>query len=55
LPNNLQNRAHELLGKNGEGDLSSEEHAEMMDFARIENMLMLLKAKMRLKLQESSK
>ena len=50
LPDDLQARVHELLDKNGEGELTPEEHNEMMDFARIDNMLLLLKAKMKHKL-----
>lgn len=49
LPEDLQARAHELLDKNGEGNLTGEEKKEMLDFARIENMMMLLKAKTQLK------
>lgn len=48
LPDDLQDRACELLDKNGEGDLSSDEEREMMDFARVDNMMTLLKAKMKL-------
>lgn len=54
LPDDLQLRAHELLDKNGEGELTSGEQKEMLDFARIDNMMMLLKAKMRLKLKRAS-
>lgn len=50
LPDDLQARAHELLDKNSEGELTPEEYHEMMDFARIDNMMTLLKAKMKLKL-----
>ncbi len=53
LPIDLQARAHELLDKNGEGELTPHEHEEMVDFARIENMLLLLKAKMKLKLKKA--
>ena len=52
LPADLQARAHELLEKNGEGELTPEEHKEMMDFARVDNMLTLLKAKTKLKLHK---
>lgn len=55
LPQDLHARAHELLDKNGEGELTIEEQKEMLDFARIENMMMLLKAKMRLKLKKASR
>ena len=51
LPEYLQARATDLLEKNGEGELTDREHEEMMDFVRIDNMLLLLKAKMKRKLQ----
>ncbi|MCC6612511.1 MAG: hypothetical protein IT320_03475 [Anaerolineae bacterium] len=54
LPEYLQTRAVELAEKNGEGELTSEEHEEMMDFVRIDQMLSLLKIKMRIKLQKTN-
>lgn len=54
LPEDLQARAHELLDKNGEGELTPEEHDEMMDFARMDQMMSLLKIKMRIKLKGQS-
>lgn len=54
LPDDLQARAHELLDKNGEGDLTPEERDEIMDFARIDQMMSLLKIKMRLKLKSEA-
>lgn len=54
LPEDLQARAVELLDKNGEDELSEREHEEMMDFVRIDNMLLLLKGKMKLKLKQAS-
>lgn len=54
LPEYLQERAHELLEKNGEGLLTSEEQKEMMDFSRLDHMMTLLKAKTRLKLKKAS-
>ena len=54
LPEHLQARSIELLEKNGEGELTDREHEEMMDFVRIDNMLLLLKAKMKLKLQQAA-
>lgn len=51
LPDDLQERAHQLLDKNGEETLTPAEQMEMTDFARIENLMNLLKAKMKLKLK----
>jgi hypothetical protein len=53
LPETLQARAVDLLEKNGEGELTREEHDEMMDFIRVDEMMSLLKAKMKLKLKRS--
>ena len=36
LPDDLQERAHELLDKNGEGELTPEERGEMFDYVRME-------------------
>jgi hypothetical protein len=55
LPDDLQNRIHELLDKNGEGELTPEEHREMMDYARLENMMILLKAKIKRKLMQGTR
>jgi hypothetical protein len=54
LPDDLQARAHELLELNGEGQLSDIEREEMLDFVRVDEMMSLLKAKMRLKLNKAS-
>ena len=54
LPEYLQERATELVEKNGEGELTDREREEMMDFVRIDNMMLLLKAKMKLKLRKAS-
>jgi hypothetical protein len=54
LPDDLQNRAHQLLELNGEGQLTPEERAEMLDFVRVDNMMTLLKAKMKLRLKKAS-
>jgi hypothetical protein len=35
LPDDLQVRAHDLLERNGEGELSTEEQAEMLHFVRV--------------------
>ncbi len=54
LPDDLEVRAHELLDLNGEGQLSEVEREEMLDFIRVEEMMSLLKAKMRLKLKRGA-
>ena len=54
LPEDLQARAHDLLDKNGESHLTEAEKKEMLDFACIENMMILLKAKSQLKIRKSS-
>jgi hypothetical protein len=54
LPDDLQLRAHELLELNGTGELTSAERDEMFDFVRVEEMMSLLKAKMRLKLKRAA-
>ncbi len=55
LPDELQNRAHELLDLNGEGELTPEERDEMFDFVRVDEMMSLLKAKMKVKLKKQGK
>jgi hypothetical protein len=54
LPDDLQARAHELLERNGEGQLSETERQEMFDFVRVDHMMTLLKAKTKLKLKKAS-
>ena len=54
LPEDLQERAHELLERNGEGLLTDDERDEMFDFVRVDDMMSTLKAKMRLKLKTTS-
>jgi hypothetical protein len=51
LPHDLQQRAGYLLELNGEGQLTLEERDEMFDYVRVEDMMSLLKAKMKRKLQ----
>jgi hypothetical protein len=51
LPADLQARAHELLELNSEGELTGEAREEMFDFVRVDEMMSLLKAKVRLKLR----
>jgi hypothetical protein len=52
LPEALQARAHELMERNGEGALTHDERDELFDFVRVDEMMSLLKAKMRLKLKK---
>src|SRR4051794_48847 len=44
LSEDLQVRAHELLERNGEDQLTPEERDEMFDFVRIDEMMSLLKS-----------
>lgn len=53
LPRDLEERAHELLERNSEDELSLEEREEMFDFVRVDEMMSLLKSKMRLKLKQA--
>ncbi len=54
LSEDLQARAHELLEHNGEDQLTPEERDEMFDFVRVDEMMSLLKVKMKLKLRNIS-
>jgi hypothetical protein len=47
LPNDLQQRAHYLLERNGEDELRSDEEQEMVNFMRADEMMALLKAKIK--------
>ena len=49
LPDNLQERAHDLLERNRAGSLTTEERAEMEEFRQLDHLLTLVKAKARLK------
>jgi hypothetical protein len=53
LPQELEERALDLVERNGEGELQTVEVQELQDFARADEMMSLLKAKTRLKLQKS--
>ena len=53
LPDDLQERAHDLLDKNREGSLSDNERTEMEEFRQIDHILTMVKAKARLKLKLS--
>ena len=54
LSEDLQARAHELLERNGEDQLTPEERDEMFDVVRVDKMMSLLKVKMKLKLRNAS-
>ncbi|MDE2776574.1 MAG: hypothetical protein OXI77_11585 [Chloroflexota bacterium] len=47
----LQDRVHDLLDRNGEGELTFYEERELEDFIRANRMLALLKVKTRLRLK----
>ena len=53
LPEAFEARAHELLELNAEDKLTPEERDEMFDFVRIDEMMSLLKIKMRIKLKNA--
>ena len=54
LPEDLQERAHYLLERNGEDLLSPAESEEMHNFMNADEMIALLKAKLKLKLHNQS-
>jgi hypothetical protein len=54
IPDELQQRAHDLLEKNRTGNLSDEERAEMEEFRQLDHLLTLVKAKARLKLKSQT-
>ncbi len=54
LPEELEARAHELLDRNGEDELSFDEKQEMFNFMRVNQIMSLLKAKTLLKLKNAS-
>ena len=54
LPDELQQRAHELLEKNRLGTLSETERDEMEEFRQIDHLLTLIKVKAKLKLKAQS-
>ena len=49
LPDDLQDRLSDLLKRNREAKLTGEEHKELDDFIHAENMISLLKTKLRLR------
>lgn len=54
LPDDLRARAHKLWELNDEGALSDVGREEMLDFMRIEELMLMLKAKIRLKLKRAA-
>lgn len=54
LPDDLQERADYLLERNSEDSLTPEEAHEMHNFMNADEMMALLKAKMKLKLKKQS-
>ncbi|PJF23872.1 MAG: hypothetical protein CUN53_20695 [Phototrophicales bacterium] len=54
LPDDLQERLDNLLDKNGEDLLTSEEREELAEFMNADEMFSLLKTKMKLKLRKQS-
>ncbi|MBN1965371.1 MAG: hypothetical protein JW910_12050 [Anaerolineae bacterium] len=55
LPDDLQARVNELVERNGEGLLTFDEQQEMFDYMRADEMMALLKAKTRLRLQGANR
>ena len=53
LPERLVTRAHYLLERNTEDEITPDEREEMFEFARADDVMSLLKAKTRLKLRNS--
>lgn len=51
LPDHIQERAHYLLEKNRDGNLSDDERVEMEEFRQLDHLLTMVKAKARLKLK----
>ena len=49
LPEDLQRRAHYLLDRNGEDELTCEERHELNDFIRADHMISRLKTKTKLR------
>ena len=49
LPDDLQERLSELLQRNREDQLTDEENAELDDFVHADNMISLLKTKIKLR------
>lgn len=54
LPEVLQEQASYPAERDGEDELTAREREELQDFIRVEEMMSLLKAKMRVKLKRES-
>ena len=54
LPSDFVERAEELLDRNAQDLLTFEEQQELYDFMRADEMMALLKAKTRLRLQQEN-
>lgn len=54
IPKDIEDRAHDLLERNSEGELTFDEQQEMYDFMRADEMMSLLKARKRLQLKRAS-
>ena len=51
LPSYLENRLHDLLDNNSEGQLFADEKAELEEFIQIDHLFTMLKARARHKLK----
>jgi len=54
LPDDLQARVDYLIERNGEGELTFDEQQELFDFMRADDMVALLKAKTKHRLQDAN-
>ena len=54
LPDDLQARVDELVERNGEGLLTFDQQQELFDFMRADEMIGMLKAKTKLRMQKDT-
>jgi hypothetical protein len=54
MPEAMAERAHKLLERNTEDEISAEEREELLDFLRFDEMMSLLKLKTLLKLKKAA-
>ena len=54
MPEDLQARLHDLLDRNGEDQLTPAEKEELATFVQADDMMSLLQAKIRLRLQQET-